>query len=63
MRALWSDRQNCSHHVSQKVKRIRCFSEIAEIVRVATPAEPPCEQTTFLVVQIMGGEKLLEKCR
>ena len=23
MRALWSDRQNCSHNVSQKVKRIR----------------------------------------
>ena len=28
MRALWSDRPNCSHNVSQKVKRIRCFSEI-----------------------------------
>ena len=27
MRALWSDRPNCSHNVSQKVKRIRCFSE------------------------------------
>ena len=27
MRALWSDRQNCSHNVSQKVKRIRRFSE------------------------------------
>ena len=23
MRALWSDRPNCSHNVSQKVKRIR----------------------------------------
>ena len=27
MRALWSDRPNCSHNVSQKVKRIRCLSE------------------------------------
>ena len=27
MRALWSDRQNCSHNVSQKVKRISRFSE------------------------------------
>ena len=23
MRAFWSDKQNCSHNVSQKVKRIR----------------------------------------
>ena len=28
MRALWSDRPNCSHNVSQKVKRIRCFSHL-----------------------------------
>ena len=27
MRALWSDRQNCSHNVSHKVKRIRRLSE------------------------------------
>ena len=27
MRALWSDRQNCSHNVSQKVKRIMRFSD------------------------------------
>ena len=27
MRALWSDRPNCSHNVSQKVKRIRHFSD------------------------------------
>ena len=27
MRTLWSDRPNCSHNVSQKVKRIRRFSE------------------------------------
>ena len=27
MRALWPDRQTCSHNVSQKVKRIGCFSE------------------------------------
>ena len=28
MRALWSDRPNCSHNVSQKVKRIRRVSEL-----------------------------------
>ena len=27
MRALWSDRPNCSHNVSQKVKRIKRLSE------------------------------------
>ena len=30
MRALWSDRQNCSHNVSQKVRRIRRFWEEQE---------------------------------
>ena len=28
MRALWSDRPNCSHNVSQKVKRIRRVSDL-----------------------------------
>ena len=27
MRAVWSDRPNCSHNVSQKVKRIGRLSE------------------------------------
>ena len=27
MRALWSDRQNCSHNVSRKVKRIKRLSD------------------------------------
>ena len=27
MRALWSDRPNCSHNVAQKVKRIKRFSD------------------------------------
>ena len=27
MRALWSDRQNCSHNMSQKFRRIKHFSE------------------------------------
>ena len=30
MRALWSDRQNCSHNVSQKVKRTRRLSDMWE---------------------------------
>ena len=29
MRALWSDRPNCSHNVSQKVKRTKSFSEVS----------------------------------
>ena len=34
MRAIWSARQNCSHNVSQKVKRIRRLSEkIFDFVR------------------------------
>ena len=28
MRALWSDKQNCSHNVSQNFKLIRRFAEI-----------------------------------
>ena len=28
MRALWSERPNCSHNVSQKVKRIRRLSDL-----------------------------------
>ena len=35
MRALWSDRQNCSHNVSQKVNRIRRVSDPREIRRVS----------------------------
>ena len=27
MRALWSDKQNCSHNLSQKFERFRCFSD------------------------------------
>ena len=45
MRALWSDRQNCSHKVSQKVKRIRRLSdlclepeEVTELIRVRATA-------------------------
>ena len=36
MRALWSDRQNCSYNVSQKVKRIRRLSEFFSDIRVHT---------------------------
>ena len=35
MRALWSDRQNCSHNVSQKVKRIRHLSDKKPFTRVS----------------------------
>ena len=33
MRALWSDRPNCFHNMSLKVKRIRRFSENFVILR------------------------------
>ena len=33
MRALWSDRPNCSHNVSQKLERIRRFSDLFEFSR------------------------------
>ena len=33
MRALWSDRPNCSHNVSQKVKRIRRFSDLRGLLQ------------------------------
>ena len=35
MRALWSDRQNCSHNVSQKVKRIKRVSDKRVLADVA----------------------------
>ena len=34
MRALWSERQNCSRNVSQKVKRIRRLSDLIKGVKV-----------------------------
>ena len=33
MRALWSDKPHCSHNLSQKVKRIRRFSECLPFAR------------------------------
>ena len=36
MRALWSDKPNCSHNVSQKVKRIRRFSDACKTCGAAT---------------------------
>ena len=32
MRALWLDKPNCSHNVSQKVKRISRFSDVSNRV-------------------------------
>ena len=41
MRALWSDRQDCSHNVSQKVKRIRRLCAVScDFLRKA--ALPKC---------------------
>ena len=41
MRALWSDRPKCSHSVSQKVKRIRRFSELCHIGTEGFSFVPP----------------------
>ena len=41
MRALWSDRQNCSHNVSQKVKRIRRLSESSNFLMAQARLHPP----------------------
>ena len=38
MRALWSDRPNCSHKVSQKVKRIRRLSHHCKLQQQQGPA-------------------------
>ena len=46
MRALWSDRQNRSHNVSQKVKRIRRFSEM--FVLFVDLAEPHLWHTEIM---------------
>ena len=46
MRALWSDRPNCSHNRSQKVKRIRRFSDsrgCCVCVTVRLPVRPRAE--------------------
>ena len=37
MRALWSDRQNCSHKVSRIYKRIKRFSDFSPISRRLMP--------------------------
>ena len=42
MRALWSDRPNCSHSVSQKVKRIRRLS----LIYYCRQGKPQVPQTT-----------------
>ena len=45
MRALsnWSDRQNCSHNVSQKVKRIKRFSVFFRFLTPAATEESPVQ--------------------
>ena len=57
MRALWSDRQKRTHNVSQNLKRIRCFSD------AWLPQQSLAVVKIYFSVQILGGERLLEKCR
>ena len=49
MRALWSDRPNCSHNVSQKVKRIRRVSEFQSGTR--REVHGPCTANKSYEVQ------------
>ena len=44
MRARWSDRQNCSHNVSQKVERIRRFSEANKKLQFSVKNWAFCEK-------------------
>ena len=65
MRALWSDRPNCSHNVSQKVKRIRRVSEqsLSRTLRVmgvrAKSRGRPHQKVCFPAAPVMG-EKFLD---
>ena len=49
MRALWSDRQNCLHNVSQKVKGMRHFSETVPVVpgTLRVPSRSKCLCSSF----------------
>ena len=62
MRALWSDRPNCSHNVSQKVKRIRRFSEFKEIwgvIILATTVRPA--EFSCVIPMAFRDPKILSK--
>ena len=60
MRALWSDRQNCSHNVSQKVsKRIRRFSETELHLEARSSTCEYCKRGTCCLNALSGGRGCL----
>ena len=68
MRALWSDRPNCSHNVSQKVKRIRCpsYPSFVIITKSALHAVAKRSQTCYKInvsgnYSVPSQPKLLQK--
>ena len=70
MRALWSDRPNCSHNVSQKVKRIRRLSELWTIFHQIPPLRGPLQAqilvSMFLTIELSVPSSLrfqIEKCK
>ena len=58
MRALWSERPNCSHNVSQKVKCIRCFSDLQRAFLNIS-----CGLGLFGDPAPRNGGDFLEKCK
>ena len=59
MRALWSDRPNCSHNVSQKVKRIRHISEKSDM---HTQRTQPCKKNHSAIANLLRVVNLLSHC-
>ena len=58
MRALWSDRPNCSHNVSQKVKRIRRVSDTGFLNRESGISKPMVCQTYVLRAGVANAPAL-----
>ena len=59
MRALWSDRQNCSHNVSQKVKSIKRVSERRDLYH---PVRDPIFMTPEAFVMSGVSVDALNRC-
>ena len=65
MRALWPDRRNCSHNVSQKVKRIRRLSDNGYAAPIGAFFCPEIRAFTgrdfFYVSKVLSDTKVLFK--
>ena len=62
MRAFWSDRPNCSQNVSQKVKRIRRFSDLTRwhplCLSRGNTAAKTCPVIVFSIAPLIVAEKV-----